>query len=144
MKLQTFIACFIVLQKDDAVLMAKRAGNVFMNGHYNFPSGHLEEGESLVQVAIREAKEEIWVQIESADLELVHVLYRQSPDKPYIYFYRRARKRQWEPQNCEPDKCSELQRIPLSEIDKHQLTPGDAQAIREISKWVLVSNYRHE
>ncbi len=59
MKLQTFIACFIVLQKDDAVLMAKRAGNVFMNGYYNFPSGHLEEGESLVQVAIREAKEEI-------------------------------------------------------------------------------------
>lgn len=142
MKIQPYIACFIILEKENTILMAQRAWDVFLSGSYNFPSGHLEGWETLQEAVVREAKEEIWVTIEQWDLTLQHTLYWQSIEKPYIYFYWTTKKRVWELKICEPEKCSDLQWISINDIEKYKLTPWDYQAIQSIKQWIQVSTYK--
>ena len=141
MKIQPYIACFIILEKDNQILIAQRAWDVFLSWSYNFPSGHLETWETLQQATIREAKEEIWITIYESDISLKHTLYWQSIERPYIYFYRHTTKRDWEPHILETDKCSDLRWISYNDIEKYQRTPWDLQAIKAIQQWIQVSTY---
>jgi 8-oxo-dGTP pyrophosphatase MutT (NUDIX family) len=43
------------------------------------PSGHLEEGESVIDGAVREAGEEVGVAIDPSDLTFVHVVHYRAP-----------------------------------------------------------------
>ena len=52
------------------------------------PSGHLEEGESVIDGAVREAGEEVGVAIDPSDLTFVHVVhYRASGSEGRIGFF---------------------------------------------------------
>lgn len=53
----TFIVCGVVLQKDDKYLLVQeRQPKAY--GKWNLPAGKVDEGETLEQAAVREAKEE--------------------------------------------------------------------------------------
>ncbi len=73
------------------------------------PSGHLEEGESVAQTAVREASEEVGVNIDPADLNFTHVVHHRNPEGQgrIGIFFTTAR---WagEPVNREPHKCARL------------------------------------
>ena len=142
MKILPHIACFIILERDNKILIAQRAWDVFLSWHYNFPSGHLEDNETLQEAIVREAKEEVWITIQEWDLTLQHTLYWQSTERPYIYFYWSTNKREWEPHICESTKCSDLRRISYDDIEKYQWTPWDLQAIQSIKNWIQVSTYK--
>ncbi|HEX7164020.1 MAG TPA: NUDIX domain-containing protein [Trebonia sp.] len=43
------------------------------------PSGHLEQDESVIDGAIREASEEVGVTIDPSDLAFVHVVHYRAP-----------------------------------------------------------------
>ncbi|MFE4455909.1 NUDIX domain-containing protein [Nocardia tengchongensis] len=49
----------LVLWRNGLVLLAQRANTGFADGCLNLPSGHLEDGESVVEGVIREAHEEV-------------------------------------------------------------------------------------
>jgi ADP-ribose pyrophosphatase YjhB (NUDIX family) len=44
------------------------------------PSGHLEDGESVAQAAVREAAEQVGVDIDPADLDFTHVVHPRNPE----------------------------------------------------------------
>ncbi len=60
---------YVMLQRDDRVLVARRSGVEYADGHWALPGGHVEAGETLAVTAAREAAEEIGVLIEPARLE---------------------------------------------------------------------------
>lgn len=141
MKNQPNIASFVILQKEDwSFLLANRKNTWFMDGYYNFPSWHLEKWEDVLTTAIREAKEEIWVEILPENLKLVHVLQRESADKTYIYFYRLTKTWQNEPQILEQEKCDHIGRFSYQDLDNIKITPWDKQALCEIQKWNIYSS----
>lgn len=47
----------VIVKKDDKILMVQENWGNF-KGMWNFPAGHLDDGENLFEGAIREAKEE--------------------------------------------------------------------------------------
>lgn len=99
----------IILQKDDQFLLVKRCNTDWADGFWNFPGGLLEEDETLLEAAAREAHEEIGVTISPDDFELVHVLQaRKTPThtKEIIGFYFLARKWDGAPFNKEPHRHS--------------------------------------
>lgn len=51
------IGAYLLLIKDNKVLMEKKLGGV-LDGKYTLVSGHTEEGETVVDAIVREAKEE--------------------------------------------------------------------------------------
>lgn len=60
--------------KDDQVLIAKRAKTQHQGGKWEFPGGKVEKGENSKQALQREIQEELGVQIQSATL-LVDILH---------------------------------------------------------------------
>ncbi|MBA8882055.1 NUDIX domain-containing protein [Phyllobacterium myrsinacearum] len=55
--------------------MLRRKGTGWMDGLFSIPAGGLEADEIIGAAAIREACEEVGVQIEPVDLQYVHTLH---------------------------------------------------------------------
>jgi ADP-ribose pyrophosphatase YjhB (NUDIX family) len=108
----------LLLLDGDKVLFGRRQNTGFEDGAYHLPSGHLEEGESVVAALIREAKEEVGVTIVPEDVEFSHVMHNSSGGGRVAFFFT---VRQWEgePENREPDKCSELRWFQLAALPDH-------------------------
>jgi 8-oxo-dGTP diphosphatase len=92
-------------EKINYVLMGKRL-NKTGYGMYAFPGGHVEFGESFIQTAIREVKEETKLDIEN--VELIKIL--NCIDKVNNYHYivpvlKGYSKDDKLLQNMEPNKC---------------------------------------
>ena len=88
-------------------LFSRRLNTGYKDGQYSLVAGHLEPAESLKHCAIREAWEEVGVSIAEPDLELRHVMRRDS-DQHRISFYFACRKWSGQLSNKEPHKCAEL------------------------------------
>lgn len=104
------LASFVILERDGMIVLARRANTGYMDGMYQMPSGHIEAGEYPFEAAIREAKEEVGVDIAPQDLHLVHVSYCITQDivPDYVDFFFTATKWTGEPFNAEPEKCDEI------------------------------------
>lgn len=111
---QVSVAAYIILVKENQVLMLKRANTGYHDGDYSLPSGHIENGEFPDQAAIREAKEEIGIQIK--DLKFVTVLYS---DDNYACFFFEVNHWIGDVKNCEEDKCDDLSWFDLDKLPEN-------------------------
>lgn len=50
------IHCLVI--KDNKILLVKRAGGILESGKWGFPGGFLDQGETIMECAVRELKEE--------------------------------------------------------------------------------------
>lgn len=96
----------LVLEKDGRVLMLKRANTGYMDGQFSLVAGHVEEGESVRDAMVREALEEIGLQIDPGALRMLHVMHRNENESRVDFFFGAPFEK--EPENCEPHKCSGL------------------------------------
>lgn len=107
------VASFVLLLRGDETFMLRRANTGWADGMWTVPSGHVEKGESVVEAAIKETKEEAGVIVKAEDLTFVH---SHAVEDNYINFYFTTRVWEGEPYLAEPEKCSEVLWVKLSEI----------------------------
>jgi 8-oxo-dGTP diphosphatase len=118
------VAVFIVLVKDDKVLLTRRQNTGWYDGSYDLPSGHIDGNESLRQAVQREAAEEVGVQLDLDDAKFVHLDHSLFEDgKEYLYIVFEVTKWQGEPRIMEPDLCDDLQWFPKNKLPEN-ITPG--------------------
>lgn len=100
----------LVLLRGQEVLLARRANTGYADGLLHVPSGHLEDGEDVRNGMIREAREEIGVELAPDDLTAAVVMQHRAPDggARIGWFFAARYGVGGEPVNREPDKCSEL------------------------------------
>jgi 8-oxo-dGTP diphosphatase len=89
------------------ILLIRRYQTGYMDGHYSVPAGHLDGNEAVRLAAVREAREEIGVQIDPADIRFAGVFHR-SEDDERVDFFLHVQSWNGEPVNSEPEKCDEL------------------------------------
>lgn len=108
----------LLLLRGEEVLLARRSGTGYADGLLHAPSGHLEDGEDVRSGMIREAREEIGIELAPEDLEAALVMQHRSPSgRARIGWFFVARYGSGgEPVNREPDKCSELGWYPLDAL----------------------------
>ncbi len=135
-------ACYLVLIKENKVLLSKRKNTGFMDGKYGLPSGHLEGDETLKQTMAREAKEEIDITLNLEDLELIHVMHRSKKESDWerIDFFMTAGKWTGEIKNAEPDKCGDLDWFSLKELPD-EIIPYIKEVLLNIEKRIIYSEY---
>ncbi|MBL8446242.1 MAG: NUDIX domain-containing protein [Zoogloeaceae bacterium] len=97
----------ILLEREGKVLLQRRAGTGFFDGLFSLPGGHVEEGESLLETARREAREELDIDLALGALTLFGAVHRRS-DTHRVDFFVRAGAWQGEPRIAEPGKCDRL------------------------------------
>jgi len=102
------------------VLLHLRQGTGYMDGHWATIAGHVEAGESVLAAAVREASEEVGVEIAEADLVPLTVMQRtQNNDDPIeerVDFIFTCRLWIGEPRRAELDKSAALGWFPLSDL----------------------------
>ncbi|MGN1417351.1 MAG: bis(5'-nucleosyl)-tetraphosphatase [Oscillospiraceae bacterium] len=93
-----------------AVVYRKHHGNTEIllikhlnSGHWSFPKGHVEEGETEIQTALREIKEEtdIDVMIDPTFRETVTYFPKKETQKVVVYFMAKAKNFDFTPQETE-------------------------------------------
>ncbi len=139
-KLTLKVAVYLILTKDNMILLGRRANTGWKDGYYSLPAGHLEPQETLVEAIIREAKEEVGINIKSETLSCVHVMHRKSA---YIDFYFTVKEWDGEPKNMEPDVCDDLSWFPLNSLPEHTVL-SVVQALQNYRAGVTFSEFVSE
>jgi 8-oxo-dGTP diphosphatase len=112
-------AAYVVMLRGDEVLLQLRQGTGYRDGHWACAAaGHVEAGESVVEAAAREAREEIGVDLE--ELEPLTAMQRtQGNGRPVderVDFFFTCRRWSGEPRRLEPHKSADLRWWPLGAL----------------------------
>jgi 8-oxo-dGTP pyrophosphatase MutT (NUDIX family) len=103
---------FLLFVRDSRLLLALRENTGYADGLWNVPSGKVEPGEEPLAAAVREAREEVAVDVRCA--RPATVLHTQRPgETPRVGFFFEAESWCGEPVNAEPHKCGGLRWVPL-------------------------------
>lgn len=134
------VAVFLLLRRGDAVLCLRRAGTGWMDGAWSVPAGGLDAGETLLQAALRETREEVGVAVAPADVRLVHTLHCRTGDDDWIGAVFAAERWVGAPRLCEPDKHDGLAWHPVTALPERMI-PYVRQAIAHAEAGVAFSSY---
>ncbi|MCB1110867.1 MAG: NUDIX domain-containing protein [Chlamydiia bacterium] len=109
---------YLILYQGDKILFGLRQNTGYCDGMWSLVAGHVENGESATQGMIREAKEEIGIDLIPSDLKVVHIMHRQTNRFNIDVFFECHR---WEGdiQNNEPEKCETLEFFPLATLPEN-------------------------
>ncbi len=112
-------AAYVVLLRGTDVLLQLRQGTGYRDGHWAAAAaGHVEDGESVLAAAVREAQEEIGVTpTDLAPLTTLHRTHGNSrPIDERVDFFFTCRAWTGEPRLLEPAKAADLRWCPLSAL----------------------------
>lgn len=112
-RFQVVPAAYVVLRRDDEVLLQLRRGTGYMDGYWACAAaGHVERGESVVDAAIREAREELGIGVAAADLVGLTGMHRTNgtgaPIDERVDWFFECRRFTGEPALQEADKAADL------------------------------------
>lgn len=133
-------AVFLILRKDDQILLSRRFNTGFRDGYYSLVSGHFDGGESARAAMSREAKEEAGINIDPQYLEFVHIINKMSDDGERIDIFFEAKKWVGEPVCMEPDKCDDLGWFDINNLPPNMVTEVK-QAIECYQKGITYSEF---
>ncbi|MBD8058456.1 NUDIX domain-containing protein [Cellulomonas sp. JH27-2] len=117
-RFQVIPAAYVVLRRDHEVLLQLRRGTGYMDGHWACAAaGHVEAGESVHAAAAREAREELGIAIDLADLVGLTGMHRtngtgEAIDERVDWFFE-CRRWSGTPALQEADKAADLRWFPL-------------------------------
>ena len=140
-----YIACFVVMKDADGkIAMVMRKNTGWMDGLYGLPAGKVEYGESYIDAAIREAKEEAGVEIKKEDLKFSQVIHRHAEEgdlfMDWVDVYFEAHIWTGEPFNAEPEKSESLDWVDITK-QADQIVPPQLQAIQNMQRGIYYSNF---
>ncbi len=122
------VACAIISRGDD-LLIAQRKPDVHLGGYWEFPGGKREEKESWEDCLIREAYEELGVEIRPRKLfrEVIHT-YPEKEIHLCFYFC------DWV--SGEPSKkdCQDFRWIKVKEVWDYRFLPADIDILQELTR----------
>lgn len=132
-------AAYVILEKDGKILLIRRYNTGYRDGEYTFPAGHVDPNETFLTTCVREAKEEVCVDIDRHDLRLVHTMQRHESGEDYVDLYFIVRKWSGLPAIGEPNKCDDLKWVDKGEIEHHAIH-FVSKALEHVAEEVLFSH----
>lgn len=114
-------ATYVLLIRDDKILMMSRFNTGYGDGMYTLPGGHVEAGEKLADCAAREVKEEVALVVKPNDLSLCHTMRRSEPEGDRIDFFYETLMWTGAVLNNEPKKCDGIIWTPMRKLPDNTL-----------------------
>ena len=116
-------AVYLILRDGDQVLLSLRQGTGWKDGWFSLTAGHVDGGEAAEHAMIREAKEEIGVDIAPENLRHIYTMHRpgMDPEDEYVDLFFECQKWSGEVNNMEPEKCGELRWVDMYQLPENVL-----------------------
>ena len=111
MERQNFLSSvyLIIRNKKNEILLQRRQGTKLWPGFLALPAGHIDEGENAYEAVIREAQEELGIEISINNIIDTFVVNRRNKSLlPYYDIYFEINNYNGKIKIQEPEKCSEL------------------------------------
>jgi 8-oxo-dGTP diphosphatase len=131
-------AVYLVLEKANRVLFQLRTATGYRDGEHGLPSGKVESGELLVDAIVREASEEVGLELRPEDLVLSHLMERHTPTGNWLDFFFVCLRWTGQPVNAEPHKCREIAWL---QRDAESISDYVSEALNAMSAGVAFSRY---
>ena len=129
-----------------AIVYRKHYGNTeillikhIKSGYWSFPKGHMEDGESETDTAIREIKEETNIDISIDDAsfrETVVFNPRRDTRKEVVYFVARALSFEVKPQE---EEISEIRWVEIGQAASHLAYDNDKLIVNKVRTYLSMS-----
>lgn len=81
------VAVHLILVQNEKILLLRRYHTGYEDGNYSLVAGHIDGNESVITAMQREALEEAGITIKKEDLEIVHIMHRNSKDRESIDYF---------------------------------------------------------
>lgn len=115
-------AVYLVLKKDNKVLLLRRFNTGYEDGNYSMIAGHVDGEETFREAMVREAYEEGGIKINPSDLNIIHILHRIKPNKEErLDVFFNCDDFEGEPKIMEPEKCDDLSWFPTNKLPKNTI-----------------------
>lgn len=108
-------AIILVLERNvggkKQILLQRRRNTGFADGLWDFAcAGKVEEGETLAQTVVREAREELGICVSADELNFLCLVHKRDEQFNLTYYnaYFGCTEFVGEPKICESEKCSDL------------------------------------
>jgi 8-oxo-dGTP pyrophosphatase MutT (NUDIX family) len=136
-------AVFVLLLKDQKLFTIRREHTGWMDGKITIPSGHVEEGETYIEAAIRETQEEAGVLLGAANLQFAHFAERDvaTGDRIWDDVYFICNSFEGEPYNAEPEKHGESGWVDYNNLPQELMVPPVHDALMQLKQGILYSVY---
>ncbi len=138
-------AAYVLLRRTldgaEQVLLQLRRGTGYMDDHWAAAAaGHVEADESVFAAAAREAREELGIVIEPADLVPLCAMHRtvapHGPVDERVDFFLECRRWTGEPGTREPEKSADLRWFALDALPE-PVVPHELQVIEALRDGTL-------
>lgn len=135
-------AVYLVLLREgedgQEVLLQLRRGTTYMDGWWACgAAGHVEQGETVLEGGAREAREELGIEVDPADLSIVATTHRTcvipSGLEERIDLFVTARDWSGEPAIREADKAGDLRWWPLAKLPD-KVVPHERRALESLAR----------
>lgn len=133
-------ASYLVLRRDDKVLLLRRFNTGYEDGKYSMPAGHVDAGETFTATVIREACEEIGIILKAENVRMAHIMHRKSVHTERIDTFFIAEEWTGELKNMEPNKCDDLSWFHLDKLPENTI-PYIRQALECIRDGKFYSEF---
>lgn len=136
-------AVYLVLRRQNQVLLLQRANTGYQDGKYGLVAGHLDGDEVATEAMAREAKEEAGITINPADLRFVHLVHRLNRNEvgqERVDIFFETRKWGGDIVNTEPHKCSDLRWFDIDDLPS-EILPLVGHVLHDIVAGKTYSEY---
>ncbi len=127
----------------EEILLQKRKNTGYCDGFYDFSAvGHVEANESMKMAIIREAKEELNIDIDINNIDFVTIIHKFDNGRIYYNGYFKVMEWKGEPIIKEPDKNEELKWISINSVNNVINVINDReQALRNYKNNIKYSEF---
>lgn len=110
----TDLMIYKTVNNEKYILLMKRKNTGSNDGEYELPGGHLEANEDLYESMIREAKEELLIDLNREELKIIHLLHHYNGNR--LNFIFSLELKDHNPKIGEPNKCEELKWVNIKDL----------------------------
>lgn len=109
----------LILLDWNKILLIKRQNTGYFDGYWGFPAWRLDNLEHFKDWMIREAQEEIWIDLKQNELNEPIIIHRLFEDHQVISMYFVCQKWDHKPKNNEPEKCEKIEWFELNNLPQN-------------------------
>ena len=133
-------AVYLIIKNEEGkILLQRRQGTKLWPGFLALPAGHIDEGENAIDAVIREAREELNIEISEHDIVDSFVANRRNKSlKPYFDVYFEISSYRGNLTINEPDKCSELKWCDIDDLP-NDMIDFEVDALENRKKGIIFS-----